>query len=858
MSDQTFDKKNENDLLALNDPEDQNNDSGPERPGDPPARNCPEPETAGPASIDRKSPDSPEHLNPRYRGLYLLGPLPEPRGPGQDPFSLTDLDNPYPPELEEAIAERASVLAHLEVLKSPGKKKADHAQEIQTLLQSLASFDRRLSLRWERLRYNHFKLAKSFSQRWADYLNSLNQRHRFLARHLVSLKNLTEQTARPGPRNTTWLLMKSMLELQEALPEIQDIAGLDIPRSNQTAQMRKTAGKFIEYLEMERLNVLDQILVTEKNLLAAQNAGFSLPAEEPAPVAVPRLTPNVALPPKKQGPRLRTVTAVTVVLLMLAVALYLFWGRITSDAPPNRPGRILIYNGLSASVTISLGSEKPFFLAPESDVLLFRNFEPSQVRTSLTDGLPIEDIILKPAPQSDVQTTLIYNIGGAAPLVEWQGELVKTEPETRNQTTARLLPLGAPRLLYTRAHVFWPKFNVGQNPVPLWNPAQQAESLFSVGAVVGLHPDLVMETLKPSQIARQPLDPEVKNLLVNQARQSPNWEQWASFWGQRLAEYAPEEALDVMLVRQSLYPYERWSRKILFDISDGPTREDLCQENMARLAMDLENIGDQYMITWCLPAEERIPHLKEAMEISARDDWLIQALGREEFSTGNYVEACRLWKLVLTNQPSVMAFDLEDLARAEHYLGAEDFEIFDEINPWSPQLGQTLVLEMGFYPSRPDRDLGQEKAYSLLAQGRTEEALAAATGPLRETILTLAAASDGAEPDIVLEYLAEAPETGLTRNTAWTKLALAINNAQDSRKIEEYILANARDRKAAQGVIEHLKNKEPQKIAGLLNGLPARAIGEACLAVVLTEQDDINCRARAKGFLFITERPYLK
>jgi hypothetical protein len=804
---------------------------------------------------DAATDSSSEHQNPVYMGLYLIGPLLEPRGPGQEPFSLSNLENPYPPELEDAIAERAAILARLEIVRNQKKKKGPDHEEIQHLLQNLGSFDRRLSLRWERLRSNHLKLAKSFGERWVVYLTSLNQRHRFLARNIVSLRNQMEQTTRHGPRNTNWLLQKSMLDLQKALPEITALTEETVPKVNRSPAMRKMALNFLAVLEKERLAVLDRILIAEKGLIEASTQTIPLAEPAPDPVSVPQMSTKVNMPSRNPGKSLKTLTLVTVGLLAAVILFFFGYRWLNSGPQPNKPGRILVYNGLSSSVTITLEGEDALHFGPGMGTVIYEQSSSLRVNAYLTDGLPIETVTLKPPSQADLETTLIYNVGGSVPLVEWLG----SGPLPENSDPAEFLPLGAPRVFYSRAHVFFPKFRSNQNPILLWSPPRQAKNYLAVGAVTALHPDLVLGALKGGQNARNPMDTEVRNLITSQARLSPNWDPWAPLWGIGLAQRDPQEALEVMLLRQSMYLNENWSRKLLFDLSDEPTKAEFCQETVARVAMDQENIGDQYMLTFCLPKTERISHLSELMEQYPRDYWLVQAMGREQFDLGHYVEACRLWKIVLASQPASLVFDLEDLARLEHYLGATNFEIYDEINPWAPEMGRILALEAGSVPNKPQEELSpDQRAYYLLGQGEPGEALKSVSSGSRSAFLPLAAASDGADPELILEIMAQDPENGLTRNNAWTKLALAINNGQDTAKIEEYILALAKDKGLLAELIKLIKAQDSQKIRPLLTDLSARQIGEVCLAVVLTGEDHLNCREKAKGFLFVSERPYLK
>jgi hypothetical protein len=806
-----------------------------------------------PAPLEFSGPAPPgEHAHPRYRGLYLLGPLPDPRGLAQEIFSLTDQGSAYPEELAEAVRERAAISEELKKLQTARRKKDSGSSEFLRLNQAIASFDRRLALRWERIRSNHLKLARSLGTSWSDCLTSLNLKYRFLSRSLQTLSGILEQSGRL--RQISWLLRKTMHEIQEAFPESEVLAGLELPPESKETALRRTAGSFMAGLEKERLDVLDQILFIERKMDESQEAGRPLAGPPPEPVRVPQLSARVQLPGRRSpAGRMRTLSVAAVVLLLVTVAAVFGYRRFFPAGPPNLRSRVLIFNGLPASATMILNRDRSLVLGPGSAALISLA-GPAQAAVRMTDKkMPVEEVTLTPPSPADIDSTLIYNIGAAVPLVEWSGE--SGQPPPRNP---RPLPLGAPRFIYTQAHYFYPSFGSAQNSVFLWAPRGNSASYLAVSGVIGVHPDLMLAALKASQSSQESQNPEARNIVFKQARFSPDWDQWSPYWGVRLARLDPGEALEVMLLRQTLYDSERWSGHLFYELSGPPERMEFCQDILAQLAMDPDNHFWQYLLAGCMPRDEREKHIREILS-ETRDIWFYQLLAREEFSQGRYVEACRLWKSVLSSQPQAMAEDLEDLARVEHYLDAPLTEIFDEINPWAPDLGQDLILENGAHPSRPDWPLGRGRAYYLLSRGKIEEALALAGGTFREEFLPLAAASDGASEELLLEILAQDPAENLTPDNAWTKWSLALNNGQETSQIEEYILAEAgENREALQKILEHLHNREPWKIADLLPGLTGRLIGGACLAAVLTNDDRINCRERAKGFLFVTERPYLK
>ncbi|MDR1576653.1 MAG: hypothetical protein LBT86_00275 [Deltaproteobacteria bacterium] len=801
-----------------------------------------------------------EHKNPRYRGLYLLGPLPDSRGQAQDRYGLGDEMEPYPPELEMAIGFRDDLLKRLEILNNT-KNKFEN-EEFHKTLHSLNTLTRRLAMRWDKLRTEKLKFAKIQPPGWLEFLTSLNLRHRFLTRSIFSLEHYLEQAARPGPRNVTWVLIKTAKELQNALPELPDLANLELPPLKRPSQVRKAIELVLRVLEKERLRVLDRILVTEDLLTRAKTAGVQLEAP-PEPEEVPKVSTEVVMPGRVEPRPLKTLTWITVILLVVVLVYFFVSRSLNHDATTDRSGRLLIINGLATSINVFLDNDKPISLGPNSAHLVYSDQAHIKAQTFMTDGPFIEELQLNPPMAPVISTTLIYNVAGAAPLVERMGTREKLETLSDQPP----LPLGAPRILFSQANYFLPIGRWGIKPIALWRGASHFQNVSGISAIAGEHPDLVLGSLKSARLPTGGRDRVFFGVLAAQSTHNPTWDEWTSLWLSRLVQIFPKQSLKILKARWDVFPNDMITRKFLFDMSNQVGRTELCQDIMARLAMESERAYDQYLLTWCLPIEERSVQLKQQLGIFLNDLWLLSALGRTEFDQGNYLEAYRIFKQVLRQDSWKMVFEIENLARLEHYLGRTGFEIFDDLGGWAPDLSRKAYWEEGEDPDNPDRDLGPDRAYHLLAQGRVAEALAMAEGEFRHQLAPLVATSEGVEPRLLTELVAETlnnpPEKGLTTDNAWSKLALYIKLGEDSQKIEEFILERAVDRRMTTEILANLKNHNVAKIQELLVNQNARTQGDVCLVLALTAEDPqdpvvARCLAIAKGFLFSSERPYLK
>ncbi|MDR0548304.1 MAG: hypothetical protein LBI10_02665 [Deltaproteobacteria bacterium] len=799
-----------------------------------------------------------ESRNPVYRGLYLIGPLPEPRGlDHQARLSLDVLDDPYPPELEEAIAERARIL---EALAKAKKGRAANQDELVTeSLKSISSLERRLAMRWERLRAENLKMARGQNVRWSEYLSSLNGRHQFLARSVLYLRGLLERDVRLAPKNALRILAKNALDLRESLPDLPELAQIDPASLKNSSATVKVAETILARVEAERLRVLDLILSVEKSLSLARANDLSLPAA-PESVVVPSLKSGsfafdqAPLPARP----IKVLTLVTLGLLVLAIAYFLaLKGGFGPQADPLQPGRLLLVNGLAASVNVLLADDETILLGPGKAILTHLADPVVKAQAFLSDGPFIEEVTLRPATLSDLSTTLVYNVAGAAPLVSLEGPL--SQPDSL--ASQPRLPLGDPKTYYTRANYFLSLPKVVTEPIALYPPSSQAKVMSGLGSVSGQDPDSVLRALKSRESSYGANDVAVKTVVFAQSSYNPVWDEWTFMWLLRLVQLYSKDSRPVLKARWDIYPNDIYARKFLFDLSDASEKAKLCQDALARVAMEKDRVDDQYLVTFCLPEKEWLTHVEKQMATFLNSPTLTSALGRVEFNFGRYPAAYRLWGEALRLDPRTLIFEMDNYGRLARYLGRSGFEIYDEINRWTPEIGQKAIWEVGMDPLDPARDLGPLKAYCFLAKGQLTAALNLATFGFRDEILPFIAASEGADPAYLAEVLAGPQDKGLTPDNAWTKLALLIKNGQDSQIVEAYILAEALDPEFTKSVINQLKNRDAPYKPEIKANLNARFLGQICLAayLVATDQEALaDCRRKAKGFLFSSERPYLK
>jgi hypothetical protein len=158
---------------------------------------------------------------------------------------------------------------------------------------------------------------------------------------------------------------------------------------------------------------------------------------------------------------------------------------------------------------------------------------------------------------------------------------------------------------------------------------------------------------------------------------------------------------------------------------------------------------------------------------------------------------------------------------------------------------------------------GAELAYSELAVGHLERAVEAARGDVQvsQRVLRLAAASDGASPELIARAFALADDAGIDSGTIWPTLALAVR----SKRPYEAWLGKGRELAENKALdIEPVLKMTPETalevtklVTADLNAGP-RGLWLVMATVLLAERTPGPIREQAKRLLFAAERPYLR
>ena len=198
-----------------------------------------------------------------------------------------------------------------------------------------------------------------------------------------------------------------------------------------------------------------------------------------------------------------------------------------------------------------------------------------------------------------------------------------------------------------------------------------------------------------------------------------------------------------------------------------------------------------------------------------------------------------------------------DLARVHRLLEDDPRAAVALLAKTSDRLRYLVALESG-----AGLDSGPLLAYPELARGHLERALelARSDSSVEARVLRLAAASDGASPDLAARALALGSEAGLDEATRWASIGLAARLGRDVMPFSHVSDAWPQDYtgRILTFVDGTRGSVNPLVAEQALRGLPLWLRGEAYSmgVIILGSRAPLAWRRAAKRLLFAPERPY--
>lgn len=677
------------------------------------------------------------------------------------------------------------------------------------------------------------------------------------------LHYLLEQAYRPSGAPELDSMLAARLEAEDGWRGMLGEFTLPLAGRENLNQWMGAVGGWVGHvsgaLTALRAAALEQLLLTET--LVAKHARLKAPMRDaPAPSRAPAQYPRLRPGEERQRQTrlglwarfLRAEGWLPGAARLLAAAgvvgLALGAGLLQSDAT------LLVYNGLGAQVQVTVdgrsASVAPLSLqrvpmAPQSS---------HAVQARSADGRLIERF-----DSGETSGTAVYNVAGAAPLVEWTATYGRAAAVPSRQ-------LGAPRWLGSRAAVHF-------GPAP--------ESVSSKGPDTRTVLDGAALATPGQQLELLADEAERKRVTRLHARWDDTGRTETMEWLQRAAA---DGGKDVVAERLAGSPNDVALLRVEQDAAlaaagagagrgaAGAAHAAVCARHQARAGAAPDNADLAYLALRCAAKMAEAGNgngsgnvkdkeaVRQALAEAARrwpqNGWLRNALAYDKMAAGDFTGAVPDLQASRQALPVLRPYVNLMLARIQRY--QQGWMDYAGLSPASPPLRWLSETEDGYGPEN-----SETRAYAQLNKGALAAALSMSEGSASEArVLRLAAASDGAGPNTLQRALSLTVMQGVDRLTVWPSAALAMRNGKDAGPY----LAAAREMygESYPGMAAFLqalrKGQRQAEAETLLTQVEpeARLQAYSAASVLLGPMAPPAWRLSAKRMLFAPERPYFR
>ena len=839
-----------------------------------------------------------EYLNSRYRGVYLgrsvvrSAARPEMLIESPPPTWRQQLGALYPESLIEDVARVRTLDKELEqlralhsgvlkpsegVIRHRGRaiKRRDLPQAIQLVENELGSVELRLTA-GDRLRRSvHLAAAAEVGADWASYLQGLLATLHYADHTAANLRDLqgvlahTVHVATVTRRVSNWgrkRVLHAANELHRALADVYEKSSelsLDsslaqrlgngswpafLGKWDLTAATRENIGEWLNVIDgwvnqaagacsALRSAALEQLLVTEAAVVGYSTAGTA-PASAPSPSRIPA-TYDVLLAGKERErkstlnwwQRFQIADGVVPTVARVAAAAAIVAGVLGFGATVGT-ATITVYNGLAVPVVVSIGDTAFRVSALGRQTHEVGAGTPYHVETSTVQGKVIE-AFTPDVPGSFAH--FVYNVAGATPLVEW----------TAIYGDARRRPermLGAPRWTRSSATVFF------ESPPDSVNTSDGGVALLVVSGLADTPPG--------RQLAALSTDADRQRMIAAHARwdatTSPGILEWLA-----LVHNVLPDSLGILAARLAEAPNDVVLLRVEQDAATAASKDSICVRHRAKSDAAPDDANLRYVASRCIA--DRPAQQQAFLDGYARwpdNGWYANAAGYTFAENGEWARALTALDAARGRLRPLAAHIAVDLARIHRLVDGDSSHVTAWLGKSSPELHYLATLESGHgLASSPMR------AYSELGHGNLDKAmtLAHADSEVEARVLRLAAASDGATPDLQSRAVALGPKIGVDEYTRWASIALALRMGRDHTPFlptDESMERKEVDRFAT--IINLVRRSDIAAAEQAMNGLRPSLRGQAYVigVIVLGGKAPAAWRSAAKGLLFASERPY--
>lgn len=487
---------------------------------------------------------------------------------------------------------------------------------------------------------------------------------------------------------------------------------------------------------------------------------------------------------------------------------------------------IHVHNGLMTPLVVEIDGNGTTVGAGSSAELLVEPAERHRVSTRTARGELVEEFTVPDAANANV-----YNVAGAAPLVQWTAHYGGT-------ATTPTQPLGAPRWLDSKADVVFrdPPRSVSTKHGPATRTVLEAVSGFA-----------------HVQLQALPDDAARRQLIAAHARWDETTAQDTWLWLRFATEHDNGAALAERLRKA---PNDMLLRRLRQDLA-GAGKAAVCAADIARARAAPDDGDLAYLALRCRPDGDAAQDgYRAALARWPHNAWLHHAISYDLMLRGDFRAMAPHLQPVIDQLPAMRseaALMAARLRRLEQG-GAADIGPYLPSSPRLRALAEDeQITAMGKSPT---------DAVARLALGDLAEAWTIAVGEAPSPrIQRLVGASEGATPEQVQRVLAMPLAEGIDGTTVLVSAALAMREGRDAapylRAADDHLDGMPAVRDFLQAVRAHRSQRECEAALGKV-GSQTRLQAYAAAVVLLKERVPADWRKLAAGMLFATERPYFR
>ena len=599
---------------------------------------------------------------------------------------------------------------------------------------------------------------------------------------------------------------------------------------------------FLHALSILRQETLEATLAVETRISKSVTDGRS-PGPAPTPAKAPEkyttLLPNTERKLQtKLGlwDRFQTADGFFPGLARFTVAATIVGGLLGIGAYTSGEATVTVYNGLATSVTVTAKGGS-VVVAPMSDeVFTAGSMAALPISAHTSEGLLIESMSVD---SSHSLSNYVYNIAGAAPLVEWTAVYgAKSERPP--------VYLGAPTWSTTDADF------VFTDPPEEIKTSSDGGTRDVLTGFADVNPQYLADYLPEGYATEGMISAHARWDHAN----STNILYWLA-----LAATQPDFST-VLASRLRRDPDEVLARR--FEQDSAPSEEDaarVCERHTARAAQNPDNLDWKYLSIRCLEDEQaQSDGFLDAFAANPNHPWLAGASGYTYAERAQWDLAQPALDTAFAKLQSMRPSYADTIARVRRMRHGVNGADMGDVSAASGWLATMLSIESGDTLEDPSL-----VAFQHLAHGDLKAAVeqAATADIYADEILRLAASSDGATDALRQAAVALDADSGLDANTIWSSLGFALQQGLPAEALLDRIDAILPDdAELARDLFDALKTPtlDAAAVENRLLGAGPQLRGQAytMALVALGDKAPAEWRLGAGRLLLASERPYFR